>query len=366
MRTRRAMAGIAGAGVLALVVTACGADGTDSGGSGDGEGADSAKGTSKPVALTVESTVREGTWTSSSAAQQVKIAPKRLTRGTAADLEDVNMDKDLQGMVPYYLTVGYTNTGSDAVTGRGPEANFTVTLADGTPGTPVTLWNSNSLATASSTNLPDDCHKAGPASVPPGGTATVCQLVMMPKGPEPATVAYSDETGGTLLWKVGDGKGDDDGLLAAGTTADSSWEDVTTKGAAVPIRVTPKSVRAGSLADLRDYDLTDTSKNTVPWYVSVEYRNVGKEKLLPVMDDGVALRSAGGRDVRPLLDLSISASKEGEGIDQCRGSVSNTRLQPNDTLTLCTIYLLPKGDRPAMVSFEGEGTGVKPLRWRAS
>jgi hypothetical protein len=360
------MAGIAGAGVLAMVVAACGTGSSDSGGSGDGEGADSGKGTSKPVALAVESTVREGTWTGSSAARQVKIAPKRLTRGTAADLEDVNMDEDLKGMVPYYLTVGYTNAGSDAVTGPGPEANFTVTLADGTPGTPVNLWNANSLATASSTSLPDDCDKAGPASVPPGGTATVCQLVMMPKGHAPATVAYSDETGGTLLWKVGDGKGDDDGLLAAGTTADSSWEDVTTKGAAVPIRVTPKSVRAGSLADLRDYDLSDTSKNTVPWYVSVEYRNVGKEKLLPVMDDGVGLRSAGGREVQPLLDLTISTAGDGGGIDKCRGSVPNTRLQPNATLTLCTIYLLPKGDHPAMVSFAGEGTGVKPLRWRAS
>jgi hypothetical protein len=362
------MAGIAGAGVLAMVVTACGTASSDSGGSGDGEGADSGKGTSEPVALVVESTVREGTWTSSSAAQQVKIAPKRLARGTAADLEHVSLDDDLKGMVPYYLTVGYTNTGQDAVTRPGPEGNFTVTLADGTPGKPVSLWNANPLATGTGPGLPDDCDKAGPASVPPGGTATVCQLVMVPKGHEPATVAYSDETGGTLLWKVGDGKGDDDGLLAAGTTADSSWKDVTTKGAAVPIRVTPKSVRAGSLADLSDYDLSDTSKNTVPWYVSVDYRNVGKEKLLPVMDDGVGLRSAGGRDVRPLplLDLSFSASGEGEGIDQCRGSVPNTRLQPSATLTLCTIYLLPKGDRPSMVSFQGEGTGVKPLRWRAS
>jgi hypothetical protein len=34
-------------------------------------------------------------------------------------------------------------------------------------------------------------------------------------------------------------------------------------------------------------------------------------------------------------------------------------------LTLCTIHLLPKGDRPAMVSFQGEVKAVKPLLWRA-
>jgi hypothetical protein len=42
-----------------------------------------------------------------------------------------------------------------------------------------------------------------------------------------------------------------------------------------------------------------------------------------------------------------------------------TSSKPGSVLTLCTIHLLPKGDRPAMVSFQGEVKAVKPLLWRA-
>jgi hypothetical protein len=373
---RRTMSRIAGVGALALVVTACGAGGSDSGGSSGATGKNSGTKTSKAAeatALPVESTVRKATWTDRSTAHQLKLAPERLARGTAADLEHVQLDDDMKGMVPYYLTVAYTNTGSAPLTQPAPEANFTVTLADGTPGRAISLWNTNPLATASSSALPDDCDKAGPASVAAGDTAKVCRLVLLPKGHKPATVAYADDSG-TLLWKVGDGKGDDDAgrLLAEGTTADSVYENISTKSGAVPIRVTPKSVRTGSLDDLSGYELSAAQKNLVPWYVTFEYRNAGKEKLLPTMDDGVGLRSAGGRDIQPLalLDLSFSDTAEGEGIDQCRGSVPHTRLEPDSTLSLCTIHLLPKGDRPAMVSFQGEGESegkaVKSLMWRAS
>ncbi|KOG43114.1 hypothetical protein [Streptomyces resistomycificus] len=357
------MIGVAGAGVLALVVTACGTGGSDS-------GTDSGKGTSEPAAptaLSVETTARNATWTFRSATHQLKVAPKRLARGSAADLADAHLDEDLKGKIPYYLTVTYTNTGSAALSQPAPQANFTVALADGTPGDAVSLWSSNPLATESGSSLPDNCDKTGPGSVAAGATATVCQIVMLPEGHEPATVAYADDASDTHLWKVGDGKGDDDGgrLLAAGTTGSSSYEDVTTKGVAVPIKVTPKSARAGSIADLGDYDLSDEQKKLVPWYVTLAYRNAGKVKLLPAMDTGVGLRTAGGREIQPVPLLDFSGSAEGEGIDQCRGSVPNTRLEPNSALTLCTIHLLPKGDRPAMISFTGEGKGATTLMWRA-
>ncbi|MGP3998695.1 hypothetical protein [Streptomyces sp. 8N706] len=54
---------------------------------------------------------------------------------------------------------------------------------------------------------------------------------MLALGHEPATVAYADDTGDTLLWKVGDGKGDDNGgdLLPAGRTGDSTWKDIDSR-----------------------------------------------------------------------------------------------------------------------------------------
>ncbi|MGC9442464.1 hypothetical protein [Streptomyces sp. WG5] len=296
----------------------------------------------------------------------MKVAPEQLARGVAADLANVRLDEDLKSAVPYYLTVSYTNSGSDAVPQPKPEENFTVTLADGTPGEAISLWNTNPLATGSSGGTAEKCDKSGVKTIPPGVTVTGCQLVMLPKGRTPATVAYSDEAGDMLLWKVGDGKGDGAGLLDAGETADSSWKD--TKGGSAPLRVTPESVRAGTLADLGDYDLTGEPENLVPWYVTMEYRNEGPVKVLPVMDEGVSLRSAAGREVQPLslIDLSFSGASQGQGVDQCRGTVPNTRLEPNSTVTLCSIHLLPKGDRPAMVSFESEEEQTEAPMWRAS
>lgn len=359
MRTRTTMAAITGAGLLALV--ACGTGGNSTATSESGSG----KASGTPVALPVESTARKATWTDESKAHQLTLAPQRLARGTAADLDHVRLDADLKGMVPYYLTVTYTNTASDAIARPDPEANFTVTLADGTPGTAIRLWDVNHYASAPSYSLPDNCEKAGPAVVPPAGTATVCQLVLLPEGHTPAHIAYSDDSGETLLWKVGDGTGDDGTLLAVGTTADSSYQGATTKSGTVPIRVTLKGVRAGSIRDLGNYELSNTQKNLVPWYVTFEYRNVGKEKLLPTMDDGVELRTVAGREVQPVSLFDFSPAAQGEGIDQCRGSVPNTRLEPKATLTLCTVHLLPEGDRPAMVSFQGEGKAAKTLMWRA-
>ncbi|MFI6088503.1 hypothetical protein [Streptomyces sp. NPDC051218] len=135
----------------------------------------------------------------------MKIAPKRIARGAAADLKDVQLDDDLKGTIPYYLTVSYTNTGSSALSEPTPQSNFTITLANGTPGKAISLWNSDTLATEPSSPLPEDCDKGGPATLAPGDTTTACQLVMLPKG-EPATVAYTDDAGDTLLWKVGDGR----------------------------------------------------------------------------------------------------------------------------------------------------------------
>lgn len=353
---------VAGAGVLALAVTACGP--------GSSETAGSDRGTDKPAAATalpVESTVRKATWTDRNTTHQLTLAPTRLARGTAADLDQVGSSThDLKGMVPYYLTVTYTNTGPEALSGPDPENNFTVTLADGTPGRVFSLWNRNPLATESGFPLPDDCHEAGPAAVQSGAEATVCALVVLPEGHTPATVAYSDEADRTLLWKVGDGKGDDNGktLLPPGTAADSAYRGISAEAPAVPIRVTPKSVRAGSLKDLADFDLSPAQKDSVPWYVTFEYRNLGEEKLLPTMDDGVGLRTAGGREVRPMSLIDFSGAAEGPGIDQCRGGAPHTRLEPDSALTLCSVHLLPRGDRPAMVSFQSED--AKSLMWRAT
>ncbi|MEU3743515.1 hypothetical protein AB0E78_41540 [Streptomyces sp. NPDC032198] len=365
VRVRKGIAGVAGAGVLALLVTACGAGGEEAAGSGGQAGDTGSAGKpARVTALPVESTLRTAIWSSRDQKHQLKIAPERLKRGTAADLKNVQLiDDDLKDRVPYYLTVRFTNTGSTALADPTPQSNFTLTLANGSPGEAISLWNNDTLATEPPSPLPDGCEKGGPGTLEAGGTARACQLVMLPEG-KPATVAYTDEAGDTLLWKVGDGKGDDNGgnLLAKDASAPTTWSDVTTKGE-VPIQITRKSVRAGSLRDLRKFDLSDEQKQSVPYYVTMEYRNTGKKTLLPSMDDGVGMLSAAGIQVPPVPLIDFSAP--GEGIDQCRGSIPNTRLKPKSAITLCTIHLLSKGDRPAMIAFTPQDKKAETLMWRA-
>ncbi|MFE0062357.1 hypothetical protein [Streptomyces sp. NPDC059003] len=97
--------------------------------------------------------------------------------------------------------------------------------------------------------------------------------------------------------------------------------------------------------------------------MTIDYRNLGHEKLLPDLDDGVGMRTAAGREVPQTLLLNYTGA--GDGIDQCRGAVPRSRLQPQSTMRLCTVHLLAKGDRPAVISYKGEGKSAKLLRWRA-
>lgn len=358
----RIAGGIAGASALMLLTTACGSTQAGSDGAGS-DGSSGKKAVAAPAErLPLKASARKASWTDrDDETHELSVTPERLARGAAADLEHVELDKDLKGSVPYYLTVSYTNTGKAALTDPDPADNFSVTLADGTPGQQITLFNTNPLSGGS--RLPKECRTTdGPDRLAPGGTAKVCRIVMLPEGRQPATVAYAEDGAPTLLWQVGDGKGDDDAgsLLPADRSATASWQD--TDDHDVPMRVTPTSVRMGSAADLSRYDLSADQKKLVPYYVTFEYRNTGKRELLPMMQDGVGVRSAGGRAVRPLALIDFSGG--GNGVDQCRGAVPNTRLKPKGTLTLCSIHMLPKGDHPAMVSFESEGHATR-LTWRA-
>lgn len=352
---RGRMAGVAGAGVLVLLATGCGSShsGDDDKGSGKGSAA-------APKPLPLEHTSHQVSWTEDDVAVHMKLGLKRLARGSEADLAQAQLDDDVKGMVPYYLTFSYTNTGTSTLRSPDPESNFSVTAPDGVPAKRISLFNTDPAATEAASGVPRACAKSGPGAMAPGRTAEKCEIFMLPKGQRPAAVAYAKEASGTLLWKAGDGKGGgaSGDPLPADKAAGSAWED--SHGRDVTMSVVPKSVRAGSLADLSQYKLDADDKKRVPFYVTLEYRNTGKHELLPLMQDGVSVRSAGGELVEPLTLVDFS----GKEFDKCRGSVPNTRLKPKSTITLCSIHMLPKGDRPAAVTFRGDGSD--PLTWQAT
>ncbi|MET9293639.1 hypothetical protein [Streptomyces sp. NPDC003077] len=355
MRARKRMTGVAGASVLMLLAVGCG---------GGPSGTKAAPKASRSVAaaqpVRVETTSRPATWTDDKKqVHELRIAPKSLARGSEADFERVRLDDDLKGLVPYYLTFTYVNTGKEALHRASLGSEFAVVGADGEPGERMWLM-SNPLATSS--GLPDQCRKSGSETLAPGASAEACEIFMLAPKQAPTTVSYTDKDGEPVIWQAGDGKatGDTDGVLPAGKPTDGLWQDSHER--TVTIKATPKSVKAGTVADLSHFKLSADEKKLVPYYVTVEYRNTGEHDLYPDMQDGVELRGAGGQQARKLLLIDIG----GDGVTQCPESVPYKMVKPDATVVQCSIHMLPKSDRPAVVVFQGKGHGAQPITWHAT
>ncbi|MFG2226147.1 hypothetical protein [Streptomyces sp. NPDC048644] len=308
--------------------------------------------------MPIHVTAHQATWTDSGdRVHQLRLTPTRLARGAPSDLAHVRLDDSLKGLMPYYLTVSYTNTGKSPISAANPESNFSVNGVDGRPGERVSLM---SAPLATSSGLPEACRESGSAKLAVGETAEVCQIFMLPKEAQPATVSYQDDADGPLIWKVDGTNASGAGVLPAGRQAGSVWED--SDGRRVTIDVTPKSVRAGVVADLSRFDLDADEKKLVPYYVTVEYRNTGTHDLYPSMQDGVVLRSAGGRDAKRITLIDIG----GGGVSRCPGALPNKMVAPGRAVTQCSIHMLPKEDHPVTVVFQGQGADAQTIIWRAA
>lgn len=364
-RIRRRTAGAAAVGAACvLLVAGCAitpGDGRAEAATGgtDGTGGTGGKTANAPVTpLSLRSAAYAATWTGSDErAHQLKITPTSLARGAESDLARVRLDDDLKGMVPYYLTFSYTNTGKHTLTMASPESNFSVNGVDGLPGQSVSLM---STAPATSSGRPAACRNSGAGELAAGDTTKVCQIFMLPKKAQPATVSYQDGETNPLIWQVDGADAAAAGLLPAEKTVGSVWQD--TDDRSVPLRITPKSVRAGSAADLSRYDLDADEKKLVPYYVTLAYRNTGAHDLYPGMQDGVELRSASGRGAKKMTLIDIG----GDGVGQCPDAVPNEMVRPGGTVTQCSIHLLPKTDHPVAVAFTGKGSGARTVTWLAT
>ncbi|MFE6689737.1 hypothetical protein ACFVFQ_25075 [Streptomyces sp. NPDC057743] len=352
VQRRRRTAGAVGAGVLMLLAVGCG-----------GPSKDTAKPGASPAAvpakpLPMESATRAATWTGSDhKAHPLKLKPTRLALGHPPDFAHIRLDDNLRGTVPYYLTVSYTNTGKDTVSGLDPERNFSLNGVDGQAGQQLSLFRSNPLATDN--GLPPECREAGKTELAAGETSVFCQIFMLPEGQKPGNVSYKDDGGDTLLWQIGGAQKGATGVLPAHQPADAVTTDSERRTATV--LATPKSVRAGSLVDLSRFDLSADQKKQVPYYVTVTYRNTGKFDLLPNLNDSLLLKGVSGTQARKMLLLDIG----GPGVAQCPEAVPHKMVKPGATVTECTIHMLPKGDPPASLTFLGSGDGAPSVTWRA-
>ncbi|WP_239010091.1 hypothetical protein [Streptomyces sp. 769] len=352
MRVRTRMAGAAGAGVLMLLAVGCG------GAPSRTPQAEASAGVLPAAPQQMESASRAGTWTGSDhKARPLRLKPTRLALGHPADLAHIRLDDNLKGLAPYYLTVSYTNTGKEPVSGLYPERNFSVNGVDGQAGEQVSLFRTNPLAT--SNGLPPECQKSGKDTLAAGETTSFCQIFMLPKGLKPGNVSYKDDGGDTLIWQIGGARQGAPGVLPPHQPTDAVTTDSDRHTATV--LATPKSVRTGSLADLSRFDLKADQKKLVPYYVTVEYRNTGAYELYPGLNENLTLTGVSGQQARKMILLDIG----GPGVPQCPEAVPHKMVKPGATVTECTIHMLPKGDPPASLTFQGDGDGARPVTWRA-
>ncbi|MFE3631136.1 hypothetical protein [Streptomyces goshikiensis] len=335
---------------LLVLVTGCGGG---LGGAGAAAGTPPAESAARPLPVGTEA--RRAVWKE----RPVQITPKSLLAGSRADLAGVRLDDELEGMDPYFLTVEFSNAGELAMDRPNLADALSVVGTNGVAGKGVMMVLSVPLATAPA--LPEHCRKGNPATVPAGGTAEVCVLVMLAKGQEPATVAYFAEGSDTVVWKVGDGLGGGGGgVLPAGTPAEAAVDDG--KGHLVPVKATPTTVRAGDPADLSRFTAGDGGQDLVPYYVTIEYLNTGRYEVYPGMQSRVWMQSAGGKQVRPVVLLDLG----GPGVARCPETVPDAMVKPDATVRQCSIHMLPKGDEPATISYKGDGADAKWITWQAS
>ncbi len=356
MRVPRGIVGVVGAGAL-LLISGCSDDGGSDGGN-DAETAESAGdggAAAEPTALTLDTSTQRSTWTDDSdAAHEVEITPVGLARGDAADLERIQLDEDMEGLVPYYLTVSYTPTA--AALPEGDLDGFRIVGADGWPGQRLTVMSSFSYGDAESP-LPAACDTEAPERLAAGEAVEVCQIHMVPPDMRPTTVSYVDDGNGPLLWPVEAPEGGDGGsVLPAGESVDTAWQNSDEQD--IPLNVTPAGVTAGSAEDLADWDVDTEGK--VPYYVTFEYRNDSPDlDLYPDMQEAVELRTASGQEATKVLLLDVY----GREVEQCPARVPDDMAAPGATVTQCSIHLLQEGDSPASLSFAPRG--ADHLYWYA-
>lgn len=344
---------------LALFATACGGGEQDEKSAADAQKEEVAQ--ARP--LKVDSEQREISWTDLKEKSHVlRAAPKELLRGSIEDLKNVRLDGDLKKKVPYYLTVSFTNEGSKTLERPSPERDFALVAADGKAGERITVFSS---PLSKKSGLPKACTAGSPDKLEPGGSATVCSIVMMPKDREPAVVSHSGrdakgEQTAPVIWKAGGGDGGTpSGVLAFGKPADSSVQDADRR--TVKVRATPQKIRAGKVSDLSGFKLSGDQKKKVPYYVTVEYRNNGSHKLLPSMNQKLELRATSGKPAQRLTLIDFS----GRDFTPCVKAKPDGMVEPKATVTECSIHMLPEGDSPVALAFTGEGEGAEEVVWRA-
>jgi hypothetical protein len=124
--------------------------------------------------------------------------------------------------------------------------------------------------------------------------------------------------------------------LVVGETATVMYETKSLSEEGTKLAVTAVSVKAGSIDDLADFDLDAQSKVSDPFYVTVNFKNVGPLPMEPGGIFGViTAHNTAGDELNRLSLIGEFAP--------CQGDDVPANLAVDASYTDCGVYLAPTG-----------------------
>ncbi|RDG35103.1 hypothetical protein [Streptomyces corynorhini] len=118
---------------------------------------------------------------------------KSVRKGSQDDLSEVRLDAKERALQPYYVTMSFKNIGDTTV--AYPYLNTPTSLRDSRGESGKTLITIGGEV--------EGCPAKDPDDFPKGATATLCQVVLLPKDETPSVVVYqSDFDKDPFYWKA--------------------------------------------------------------------------------------------------------------------------------------------------------------------
>lgn len=122
---------------------------------------------------------------------KVRVTPKKVEKGTAADLDGAQLTPDQKSKQPYFVTMTIRNVDSGPISQ--PATGISLTDSSGEPVLPLTTTGDEV----------SKCVNEGDPKLAPGAEETRCRVVLLDSGETPGAVSYQasyDED--PVLWKM--------------------------------------------------------------------------------------------------------------------------------------------------------------------
>lgn len=115
----------------------------------------------------------------------------------------------------------------------------------------------------------------------------------------------------------------------------------------IVLQLAATSVKKGEEGDLDTVRLDASERAMQPYYVTMDFRNDGDKTLqYPFLSTPVHLRDSRGEESKHLITIE-------DDVPACADHAPKT-FPTGAKATVCTVFLLPKGEKPSVVTYTGD------------